>query len=107
MRALRVAEVVLGAEAAQRSRPGQLVEVDEPQVAAVGEHVAQRDRAGVADPALVQPGGHQVPPSARAACAPERQPSSWKPQPWYAPANAVTPVFSPGSRRWAATEAGV
>ena len=74
----RVADVVAGLEAGQHpqgpARPGQVVQVDQPQVAAVAEHVAQRGQPGVADPTLVQRGaggqraaGHQVPPRAAAA----------------------------------------
>jgi hypothetical protein len=80
--ATRVTEVVTGAEAGQQPGARQVIEIDQPHVGAVAEHVTQRDRPGVGNPALVQHGGHQVPPSARAAWAPDRQPSSWKPQPW-------------------------
>src|SRR6185437_8141360 len=78
----RVAEVVTGAEPGQPRDPGQVVEVDQPQVAAVAEHVAQGGRTRVADRDLIDARVHQVPPRARAAAAPDRQPSSWKPQPW-------------------------
>ena len=94
-RLIWVAQVVAAAEAGQqpqaRAEPGQVVQVDQPLVGAVGERVAQRRQPGVGDPAFVQRGArgqraragrHQVPPSARAAWAPDRQPSSWKPQPW-------------------------
>ena len=79
--AVRVADMVAGLDAGQPPgarppRAGQVIEVNQPQVRAVGEDIAQRDRPGVGDPALVQPGGHQVPPRARAASAPDRQPSS-------------------------------
>ena len=76
----RVPEVVTGEEAGQPRDPGQLVEVDQPQVAAVAEHVAQRGRTGVADRDLIDLRAHHAPPRARAAAAPDRQPSSWKPQ---------------------------
>ena len=92
---LRVAEVIAAAEARQQpqpgAEPGQVVQVDQPQVGAVGERVPHRRQPGVGDPAVVQGGArgqraragrHQAPPSARAAWAPDRQPSSWKPQPW-------------------------
>ena len=94
-RVLRVAEMVAGFEGREQSQawpePWQVVEVDQPLVAAVGERVPQRRGPQVGDPALVQHRSlgqrapachHQVPPSARAAWAPDRQPSSWKPQPW-------------------------
>jgi hypothetical protein len=79
--AARVAKVVTSAEAGQQPDPGQVVEVDQPQVAAVAEHVAQGGRTRVADRDLIQR-VHQAPPDARAAAAPDRQPSSWNPQPW-------------------------
>jgi hypothetical protein len=52
--------------------------------------VPQRAVARVAHPAYheggqgrqVGDGAHQETPKAAAACTPERQPSSWKPQPW-------------------------
>ena len=95
-----VTQVVAAVEARQqpqaRAEPGQVVQVDQPLVGAVGERVPQRRQPGVGDPAFVQHGArghrarpgrhqlprHQVPPSASAARAPDRQPSSWKPQPW-------------------------
>ena len=70
---------------------GQMVQVDQPQVGAIGERVPQRRQPGMGDPAVVQhrtrgqrarAGRHQVRPRARAAWTPDRQPSSWKPQPW-------------------------
>ncbi|GAA3007005.1 hypothetical protein GCM10020229_18460 [Kitasatospora albolonga] len=100
-------------ERAQRPRDGgKPVEVDQPEVGPVGEGVPERCGADVGDPALVERGAprpgqfhgpgrcrcrgrHPRPPahdrtpaasSRRAAITPERQPSSWKPQPWYAPA---------------------
>ena len=114
--AVGIAEVIARVEAGQQRRPPvrprQLVHVDQPLVAAVGERVAQRRHPGVRDPALVQHRplgqrpppvsplrpvnplspvsllrphrrpGHQQPPSARAAAAPARHPSSWNPHPW-------------------------
>ena len=74
--AARIAKVVPAAETSQRAEPGQVVEVDQPQVHAVAENVAERGHLGMGDPALIDLRGHQVPPSARAAAAPDRQPSS-------------------------------
>src|SRR5437763_663058 len=50
---------------------------------------------------------HHFTPMLSAARAPEEQPSSWNPQPWYAPAYASTPSLSSGRRRCAATDSGV
>ena len=84
----RIAEVVAGAETGQRPQPrrqpGQVVQVDQPLVAAIAEGVAQRGGADMADPALIEcrGTGYHRPPSDSAAATPDRQPSSWKPQPW-------------------------
>ena len=52
-------------------------------------------------------GPSHLTPSFAAASTPERAPSSWKPQPCQAPAKTTRSVSHSGSRRWAATEAGV
>jgi hypothetical protein len=78
--AARVAEMIAAAEDRQQRDARQAIHIDQPQVAAIAEHVAQRGGARVADLAFVE--GHQVPPRHRAAAAPDRQPSSWNPQPW-------------------------
>jgi hypothetical protein len=53
----RVTQVVAGVEAGQQpqepARPGQVIEVDQPLVRAVGERVPQRRQPGVRDPALI------------------------------------------------------
>ena len=83
-----IAEMIAGAEPGQRPQPrrqpGQVVQVDQPLVAAVAEGVAQRGGADMADPALIEcrGAGYHRPPSACAAATPDRQPSSWKPHPW-------------------------
>src|SRR5690348_15606768 len=98
-RAARVAKTV-GAVEAGEHREGfrHRVEVDEPRVEAVAKRVPDGCPALVRDPADDERGewgkrgiprrrcAHQVTPKCRAACTPERQPSSWNPQPWYAPA---------------------
>ena len=65
--------------------PG-VVGVDQPHGGAVRELVPERSPAQVPHPGADDGGRrrtrHQVTPSARAASTPERQPSSWKPQPW-------------------------
>ena len=109
-RAVGVPDVVGGPEPRERpqrrGQAGQVVEVDEPQIEPVGEGVVEALEAPVADLGLVEP-AHHVTPRAAAARTPEAQPSSWKPQPWYAPAKASRSSFSPGSRCWAATDSGV
>ncbi len=128
-------EVVAGVEAgqgAQRPRePGEGVQVHEPHVRAVPEGVPHGGCPRMRDDAVVQGryghGGlgrtgsrrhrrghrrghrrsHHRTPSAAAARTPDRQPSSWNPHPWYAPAKAVTEVLRRGSARCAATDSGV
>src|SRR4051812_29324497 len=94
-------------EGRQRPVPGQVVQGDVPLVGAVAERVPDRAGPHVPHGALVDDRLHQVTPSDRAAVTPERQPSSWKPHPWYAPAKAVRPSLSSASPAWAATEDGV
>ena len=85
-RGSRVAEVVAGpepGEGAQRKRhPRHVVEVNEPQVAAVAERAPDRVCPDMGDLARIQRRRHQSTPRARAASMPDRQPSSWNPQPW-------------------------
>ena len=89
----RVTQVVGRPEVGQQPQPpgqaGQVVDVGQPLVGAVAEAVPQWRGADVPDPAFVEErrgrhraGHHQRPPSETAAARPDRQPSSWKPQPW-------------------------
>jgi len=107
--AARIAEMIRGAEPGSRAKPRQLVQVDQPLIGRVAEGVAQRGLPGVPDPALVDGRGgglaggrggaaggpgwlaggrggagarYHWTPSEPAAATPDRQPSSWKPQPW-------------------------
>jgi hypothetical protein len=85
-RAARAAEVIArlepGKRAERQRQLWQVVEVGQPQVAAAAEGAPDRVGPGVGDLARVQCRGHQSTPSARAASMPDRQPSSWNPQPW-------------------------
>ena len=104
-RQARVAEVVSAAEARERPQvpglAGEPVQVDQPLVDPVPEGMPHRPGAPVRDLAgdqgwqlgQLRAGGrrrrreergraHQATPKCRAASTPERQPSSWKPQPW-------------------------
>ncbi len=116
------AEVVPRLEPGQRPQaarqPGRGVRVDEPQVGPVPQRVLAGLGPYVRDGARIQGGpgarvrgsavaAHHATPRAVAASAPDRQPSSWKPQPWYAPAKAVTGPERAGSRAWADTDSGV
>ena len=85
-----IAQVIAGVEAQPRPEqpwePGQVVEVDQPQVVVVRETV--RDPLGATVPdarAVPLGGGHQVAhhmtPRLAAARTPDTQPSSWKPEP--------------------------
>ena len=80
-----IAEMVTGAERRQRPQRGrdarQVVQVNQPQVAVVAEHAPGGTSPHVGDPAGVERGAHQATPRDLAAWAPDRQPSSWKPQP--------------------------
>src|SRR5262249_32092433 len=80
-----IAEMVAGPESGQRPQrrrdPRQVVQVDQPQVAGVAEGPPGRPGPYVADPAGVQRGARPRTPRAAAASAPDRQPSSWTPQP--------------------------
>jgi hypothetical protein len=69
---------------------GNLVEIDQPLVDAVTELVLDRTVSAVGDDTMddrrqngeVVGRCHHVTPRALAASTPERQPSSWNPQPW-------------------------
>ena len=86
-------EVVTGVEPGEQPcgprKSGQVGEVDQPLVVAVGEAVVQRRAARVGHGAVdegrhlrrCQDGCHQRTPKDSAASTPERHPSSWKPQP--------------------------
>ena len=82
----------------RRSRRRQLVEVEQRHVDRVAEDVVVRRPARVHDGADVEGAVHHGAPKAAAARRPEARPSSWKPLPCQAPANAV--------RRSDATRAG-
>ena len=100
-------EVVARLEPRQQAVVGQVVEVDQPGVRAVGERALERLAAGVPDGGPVDRGrdlrsrrgrsevalatsdparwlgrSSHAKPSRSAAASPERAPSSWKPQPW-------------------------
>ncbi len=84
-RAVGVPDVVGAPEGGERTEARQVVEVDQPEVHAVGERVVEGLRAAVLDEHVVEGGApprHHVTPSEAAARTPEAQPSSWKPQPW-------------------------
>ena len=111
-------EVVGSVEASQpANRPGQRgqpVDVDQPLELVVGEPVPQRRTAGVAHRPDDERGQrrsedprHHVTPNDSAASTPERQPSSWKPQPRWAPAKARRSPPAPRSRVAAATASWV
>ena len=91
--------------------PATVVDVYEPLVGAIAEAVAQWHPprvTDVADDDCRQLGeGHHDPPSLAAASTPERQPSSWKPQPRCAPANASRGPPAVRSTGAAATDSGV
>src|SRR6185369_4179223 len=115
--------MVAGVEPGDWPQPaGQLwkmVDVDIPAVAAVLEVVMDRSAAQVRYPGPVQRRGQhgtawvlraatgQSAPRRRAARRPDAAPSSWKPQPWYAPANTTRSSSSVGRSCWAATDSGV
>src|ERR1700754_2111555 len=115
--------MVAGVEPGERPQPaGQLrkvVDVDIPAVAVVLEVVMYRSAAQVRYPGPVQRRGQHVTasvlrvtigqsaPRRRAARRPDAAPSSWKPQPWYAPANTTRSSSSVGRSCWAATDSGV
>jgi hypothetical protein len=83
--ASRIAQMVAGLEARERTqRAGQswqVVDVDEPLIAAVPHPMPYLAGPHVRDVDLVEIAHHSTPRLA-AASTPDRQPSSWKPQPW-------------------------
>jgi hypothetical protein len=91
-REVGIAEVIRAAEPQLRPSPGKGVQVDEPSMNWVPESLPDRSVAPVGDPAdheRRQRGQirrfrlpHHATPKCRAAATPERQPSSWNPQPW-------------------------
>ena len=107
-----VADVEAGEEPCRPRESRQVVDVDEPLVVAVGEAVVERRAARVGHGAVDerrhrgwrQDGRHQRTPKDSAASTPERQPSSWKPQPRCAPAKARRSP-PPSRRRDAASTA--
>ena len=93
-------------EAATKDR--HVIEVDQPHRCRYAKPWLHALGAAVGDPgAVARRAVTTRPPSEAAARTPERHPSSWKPHPWYAPANAMRPSFSRGSEAWAATESAV
>jgi hypothetical protein len=85
-RVARVAEVIGRPEPSQRTererQAGQVVQIDEPLIPAVPHVMAQRFNPDVRDVDGVEPRAHHEPPRLTAASMPDRQPSSWNPQPW-------------------------
>src|SRR5262245_35421458 len=112
--------MVAGVEPGEWSQPARqlwkVVDIDIPAIAAVLEVVMYRSAAQVRYPGPVQRRGQhgtawvlraatgQSAPRRRAARRPDAAPSSWKPQPWYAPANTTRSSSSVRSSRWAATD---
>lgn len=109
--------MIAGIEAGKRAQPPlrawDVVEVDQPLVDVVPERMLDRILSAVEDETVddgredrqIIRRRHQVTPSVAAASTPDRQPSSWNPQPWYAPAKAVREVDNDARRACASTAA--
>src|SRR5437588_13002686 len=105
-------------ESRERSQPpgqaGEVVDVDIPAVASVFEKVVHWDPSRVGEGGEVDRGcqhgatasrrvaAGQSAPSRRAARSPDAAPSSWNPQPWYAPANTTRSSSRAANLAWAA-----
>ena len=116
-------EVVAGVEPGERTQRSrqrrQVVDVDVPAVSAVVEPVLHRCAPDMRDAGPVDRRGAGGHPDTTirsrswsrcrrlAARSPDAAPSSWNPQPWYAPANTTRSSSSVGSSRCAATDSGV